>query len=143
VLKSCARIVHILWSRGHQKFFSARVLSEFVDGRRVDGSSRAASLDRARRVRTIRPGLDHRHHIPTLSTVIHRYEESIAGRRYSIEVAAVSADRWRAYIVRLPGVPTALMPFYGPTPSAAAERLRQWLLNAHAGAAGAQTVPAT
>jgi hypothetical protein len=70
----------------------------------------------------------------TLSTVIHRFEESIAGRAYSIEVAAVGADRWRAYIVRIPGVPTALMPFYGPTPNAAAERLRQWLLTAHEGA---------
>jgi hypothetical protein len=50
-------------------------------------------------------------------------------------VAPVSQDRWRAYIVRIPGVPTALMPFYGPTPDAAAEQLRQWLTRAYARAA--------
>ena len=41
------------------------------------------------------------------------------------------SDRWRAYIVRIPGVPTALMPFYGPTPDEAAGHLRQWLTRAH------------
>lgn len=55
----------------------------------------------------------------------------IAGRPYQIEVAPVSQDRWRAYIVRIPGVPTALMPFYGATPSDAADQLRCWLTRAH------------
>jgi len=68
---------------------------------------------------------------------IHRFEESIAGRPYLIEVVNVSQDRWRAYIVRLPGVPTALMPFYGTTPIDAAHGLREWLLRAHARAATA------
>ena len=62
----------------------------------------------------------------------HRFEECIAGRVYQIEVALVSADRWRAYIVRLPGVPTALMPFYGATPAEAASLLCDWLTRAHA-----------
>jgi hypothetical protein len=66
-----------------------------------------------------------------VSPVVHRFEELIAGRPYSIEVAAVGTDRWRAYIVRIPGVPTALMPFYGSTPAAAADRLRQWLAGAY------------
>ena len=48
-----------------------------------------------------------------------------------IEVAAVAKDRWRAYIVRIPGVPTALMPFYGPTPDEAAGLLCSWLRRAH------------
>jgi hypothetical protein len=48
-----------------------------------------------------------------------------------IEVAGVANDRWRARIVRIPGVPTALMPFYGRTPDDAASRLRQWLTRAH------------
>jgi len=48
---------------------------------------------------------------------------------------AVSEDRWRAYIVRIPGVPTALMPFYGPTPTEAARQLRDWLTRAHQQAA--------
>lgn len=43
----------------------------------------------------------------------------------------MAADRWRACIVRIPGVPTALMPFYGPTPDEAAASLRQWLTRAH------------
>ena len=59
----------------------------------------------------------------------------IAGRAYLIEVAAVTKDRWRAYIVRVPGVPTALMPFYGRTPDEAAYLLREWLTRAHARAA--------
>ena len=66
---------------------------------------------------------------------VHRFEESIAGRLYLIEVKAVSKDRWSACIVRVPGVPTALMPFYGPTPDEAARQLSQWLTRAYARAA--------
>ena len=66
---------------------------------------------------------------------MHRYEESIAGRHYLIEVAAVAEDRWRANIVRIPGVPTALMPFYGSTPKEAARLLCDWLTRAYARAA--------
>jgi IS1 family transposase len=62
---------------------------------------------------------------------VHRFEELIAGRSYLIEVAPVAQDRWRAYIVRLPGIPTALMPFYGTTPVEAAGLLRDWLSRAH------------
>jgi hypothetical protein len=66
-----------------------------------------------------------------VTTLLHRFEELIGGRPYLIEVAAVEKDRWRAYIVRLPGVPTALMPFYGETPAAAAGNLLEWLTRAH------------
>ena len=66
-----------------------------------------------------------------VANAVHRFEESIAGRSYVIEVASVSADRWRACIVRLPGVPTALMPFYGRTPDEAARHLTDWLTRAH------------
>jgi hypothetical protein len=55
------------------------------------------------------------------------FEELIAGRTYRIEVLPVSATRWRAQIARLPGMPTALMPFYGPTPEKAAQELSRWL----------------
>ena len=68
---------------------------------------------------------------------MHRYEESIAGRPYLIEVVKVSQDRWRAYMVRVPGVPTALMTFYGATPVDAAHQLIEWLTRAHARAAQA------
>jgi hypothetical protein len=69
------------------------------------------------------------------TTLLHRFEELIGGRSYLIEVAAVEKDRWRAYIVRIPGVPTALMPFYGETPAAAAGNLLEWLTRAHERAA--------
>ena len=66
-----------------------------------------------------------------MPTAVHRFQELIAGHPYLIEVSAVSQDRWRAYIVRIPGVPTALMPFYGATPDAAAGQLRQRMTRAH------------
>jgi hypothetical protein len=102
----------------------------FLDGRvAVHGFSRSASLDRATQERRIRYSV----------TAVHRFEESIAGRPYLIEVANVSKDRWRAYIVRIPGVPGALMPFYGATPAEAAHQLCEWLARAHARAASPTT----
>jgi hypothetical protein len=76
-----------------------------------------------------------------VTVAVHRFEESIAGRPYLIEVANVSEDRWRAYIVRIPGVPTALMPFYGTTPVEAARLLCDWLTRAHARAAAPPVPP--
>ena len=70
-----------------------------------------------------------------MSTAVHQFKELIAGKPYLIEVAAVAKDRWRAYIVRIPGVPTALMPFSGPTPDQAANLLVEWLTRAHERAA--------
>jgi hypothetical protein len=61
---------------------------------------------------------------------VHRFQESIGGRTYHIEVTPVS-NRWRAEIKRIPGVPTALMPFYGQTPDEAAGRLSKWLMLAY------------
>src|SRR6266566_3485076 len=72
-----------------------------------------------------------------VTSAVHRFEESIAGRPYLIEAALVAKDRWRAYIVRIPGVPTAVMPFYGSTPMEAAHQLCDWLTRAHARAANA------
>jgi hypothetical protein len=66
-----------------------------------------------------------------VSIAVHRFEEFIGGHAYLIEVAAVANDRWRARIVRIPGVPTALMPFYGPTPDEAASGLCLWLARAY------------
>jgi hypothetical protein len=67
-----------------------------------------------------------------VSRATRRFEESIGGRAYLFEVASVETQRWRARIVKAPGVPTALMPFYGQTPDEAAELLREWLTRAHA-----------
>lgn len=58
---------------------------------------------------------------------VHRYEETIQGRKYFIEVSPVTASRWRAQIARRPGMPTSLMPFYGQTPDEAARELSKWL----------------
>ena len=51
-----------------------------------------------------------------INIVRHRLERTIAGRPFVIEVTWVAEKRWRAHIVRIPGVPTAMMPFYGETP---------------------------
>lgn len=67
-----------------------------------------------------------------MSSSVRRFVESIAGRPYLIEVAAVDHDRWRACIVKESGFRTALMPFYGPTPDHAAGLLLEWLTRAHA-----------
>ena len=77
----------------------------------------------------------------TVHTAVHRFEETIGGRAYQIEVAPIDTDRWRAYIVRVPGVPTALMPFYGVTPDEAAGNLRQWLTRAHSRVASSNKKP--
>jgi hypothetical protein len=106
----------------------------------VHAFSRIASLDRRAKGRTIRFVRDLPAFPITVTRAVHRFEESIGGRPYLIEVAAVSPDRWRAYIVRIPGVPTALMPFYGRTPDEAAGNLSAWLTRAHAHAAGPRPV---
>src|SRR6188474_2909522 len=62
--------------------------------------------------------------------IVHRFEETIGGRAYHIEVTAVS-NRWRAQLRRMPGVPTAMMPFYGTTPDEAAFQLTKWLTLTH------------
>jgi hypothetical protein len=66
---------------------------------------------------------------PSIVT-IHHFEETIAGRAYHIEVTPVS-NRWRAQLSRLPGMPTAMMPFYGTTPEEACRQLTAWLTLAH------------
>lgn len=70
-------------------------------------------------------------------TTRHRYQETIGGRLYQIEAARVHANKWRAQIVRIPGMPSALMPFYGPTPDEAARLLTAWLVRAHQNPPGA------
>jgi hypothetical protein len=77
---------------------------------------------------------------PNVIDAVHRFTESIGGRAYLIEVSLVAKDRWRAYIVRVPGIPTALMPFYGRTPDEAARQLSDWLTRAHGAANPAGTV---
>jgi hypothetical protein len=56
----------------------------------------------------------------------HHFEETIGGRTFEIEVTP-AGNQWRAQLRRRPGTPTAMMPFYGPTPEAALSQLAQWL----------------
>ena len=109
-------MVNFLLMDRQQNFFS-------VTDAAVCALSRSASLDRPAQERRIQS---------SVTAAVYRFEESIAGRPYLIEVANVSKDRWRAYIVRIPGVPAALMPFYGATPADAAHQLCEWLTRAHA-----------
>ena len=60
-----------------------------------------------------------------------RFERAVNDRRYVIEATLVDPDRWRAYLVGVPGGPSALMPFYGETPEQAVECLIDWLALAH------------
>ena len=79
----------------------------------------------ARSVRSTVPSVENQHNV-----TVHRFEETISGRAYVIEVTPVS-NRWRAQLVRMPGIPTAMMPFYGLTPAEAAKHLIDWLTLAH------------
>ena len=56
-----------------------------------------------------------------------KFQETINGRAYLIEVLPVGRDRWRAQLARTPGGTTAVMPFYGTTPAEAAQHLSGWL----------------
>jgi hypothetical protein len=64
-------------------------------------------------------------------TPVHHIDETIEGRTYHIEVSRVGQDRWRAHVVRNPGAPNAMMPFYGTTPDEAARHVSEWLALAH------------
>lgn len=64
--------------------------------------------------------------VTTTPTLV-RFEDHINGRVVTIDVSPVGHDRWRAQVARTPGGRTAVMPFYGPTPDAAAAGLSAWL----------------
>ena len=66
-----------------------------------------------------------------MTVTVHRFEETINGREYRIEVSAVG-EQWRAQIARVPGGSRAMMPFYGRTPDEARQHLSRWLTLNHA-----------
>jgi hypothetical protein len=61
-----------------------------------------------------------------LAVTVQRFEETINGREYRIEVSAVG-NQYRAQIARAPGGSRAMMPFYGQTPDEAIQHLSRWL----------------
>ena len=62
----------------------------------------------------------------SLAVTVQRFDETINGREYKIEVTAVGT-KWRAQIARVPGGSRAMMPFYGATPNEAVQHLSSWL----------------
>jgi hypothetical protein len=80
--------------------------------------------------------------LPFMPTLTQRFEREIGGRLYVIEASPLQTNRWRAQIARRPGVPSALMPFYGATADEAASQLVRWLTLAHRGTAGTASQPA-
>jgi hypothetical protein len=62
---------------------------------------------------------------------VHRFDKTIGGLVYRIDVIPVSSNRWRAQLRLPPGRQTAMMPFYGVTPDEAATHLTDWLTLAH------------
>jgi tryptophan synthase beta subunit len=64
---------------------------------------------------------------------VHRFDETINGREYRIEVSAVGSNKWRAQIARAGGGSRAMMPFYGRTPDEAVQHLSHWLTINHVG----------
>jgi hypothetical protein len=115
-----------------ERFFFNEALSKMEMIAFVDAFSYVASLDRKcvlHRIELAPKTLASSS--TTVNLAVHRFEESIGGRSYVIEVKSVDTGRWRADIVRIPGLPTAMMPFYGPTPADAAHELSKWLTKAY------------
>ena len=61
---------------------------------------------------------------------VQRFDETINGREYRIEVSPVG-NKFRAQIARAPGGSRAMMPFYGQTPDEAVQHLSRWLTLNH------------
>lgn len=66
-----------------------------------------------------------------LPVTVQRFDETINGRQYRIEVSAVGSNKWRAQIARAGGGSRAMMPFYGRTPDEAVKQLSHWLTINH------------
>ena len=66
-----------------------------------------------------------------LPVTVQRFDETINGREYRIEVSAVGSNKWRAQIARAGGGSRAMMPFYGRTPDEAVKQLSHWLTINH------------
>jgi hypothetical protein len=131
--------VQILWTTGHHDFLSPPIAPIRCRSGLWTRSSRSASLDRLDDGRRINPLFPLLKKNPTVT--VHRFEETIGGRAYHIEVTRVS-NRWRAQLRRMPGMPTAMMPFYGQTPDEAALSLTEWLTLAHRRVAAAAAAKA-
>jgi hypothetical protein len=100
---------------------------DLTSGGMWTASSRWASLDLTGRERRILRSVCFTQH---KDVTVHCFEEFIGERAFEIEVTD-AGNRWRAQLRRRPGVPTAMMPFYGESPAEAAHRLIDWMRRAH------------
>jgi hypothetical protein len=127
--------VENLWTPGAKPVEKLTTKNYFWPDRGVDPAagglwtapSWRASLDHSWHARRIERSTSHSQH--TILTV-HCFEEFIGERAFVIEVTD-AGNRWRAQLRRRPGVPTAMMPFYGTSPAEAAHRLMDWMRRAH------------
>jgi len=115
VWKSCGRVADALWTACRSPTIFRKFAPEIAQLPHRGADSCLVSLARVSRVDQYCGGVKKV-----------RFEETINGRQYIIEVSAVDTDRWRAEILRRGGH-TALMPFYGATALEAAAHLSQWL----------------
>ena len=95
----------------------------------------SVSLDRFRRLTRMPVFAPGTGILTPMPLTVHRFEQTIGGQHYVVEVRPALRGRWRASLVRTAGVPTALMPFYGATPRDALDALVSWLSHAHGVAA--------
>jgi hypothetical protein len=132
--------VQNVWRTGQWKKFCGLVGCIHADQTISTPPSYPASLDRTDPDRKIvAPFIDFRQSPSgVVGVMVHQFEQEIGGRTYQIEVTPVS-NRWRAQLRRRPGMPTAMMPFYGATPDEAAGQLTRWLALAHQRTAGLPT----
>lgn len=117
-----------LWIAGHKKKFvrpsGPKVVDQPLDVGVFARPFACGGVTLVRHSRRARRAIRRR---TTLNVNVHCFEQHIAGRTYFIEVQAVTDSRWRAQLARLPGMSTAMMPFYGSTPEEAARELSRWL----------------
>ena len=102
----------------------AKIRRPAACGRRLRGELRFDLTGRERRILRSVCFTQHTH------VTVHCFEEFIGERAFEIEVTD-AGNRWRAQLRRRPGVPTAMMPFYGASPAEAAHRLMDWMRRAY------------
>jgi hypothetical protein len=131
--------VEILWKkRGFPvddptaRIFLLRIAPELPGLHSVDAPSTVLSLEPpCNGARIQAPSATNTHPDSHNAVNVHRFEETINGRAYHIEVSSVGRNQWRAQIARVPGGSAAMMPFYGKTPDEAAHQLSRWLMVLH------------
>jgi hypothetical protein len=122
--------VHGLWTPCQAKIFFDAIRHNSPRTHARGAASHRASLARIATLTKIVIAHARARLTPGQTVDAVRFNQTINGRPYVIEVSPVGRGRWRAQLARRPNRTTALMPFYGPTPDEAAKRLAVWLARA-------------